>query len=445
MAAGKSKSIFGKNLRWSVCGLLFFATTVNYVDRQVLGILKPVLERELHWNEKDYGNVVTMFQLAYALMMPIAGRLMDWLGTRLGYALAVAVWSAASMLHSAASTPFEFSMARFALGLGEASNFPAAIKTVADWFPRKEQAFATGIFNSGSNIGAIVAPLLVPIVAAHFGWRASFLFTGSLDAVWLALWLGFYRRPSEQKLLSEEERALIQSDNEPENQPALPYSQVIGRRATWAFLAGKFLTDPVWWFYLFWVPGFLFDQYHLDLTHLGPPLIVIYVVADVGSVLGGYLSKGLVARGFSLSKARKTAMLLCAVAVTPISLIMFAGGNLWLTVALISLAAAAHQGWSANLFTLPSDTFPRPAVGSVVGIGGMGGAFGGMLVAQAVGKWLDFSHKAYGPLFVAAGSMYLIALLIIHLLVPRIGQAGVDQAGVDQAGADQAGIGQAKA
>jgi ACS family hexuronate transporter-like MFS transporter len=419
------RGIFGDNLRWSICGLLFFATTVNYVDRQVLGILKPVLQSDLHFTETDYSNVVFTFQLAYALMMPIAGRIMDWLGTRLGYAMAVAVWSTASMLHALAGTPFQFSMARFALGLGEASNFPAAIKTVADWFPRRERSFATGIFNSGSNIGAIVAPLAVPIVAAHFGWRASFLFTGSLDVVWLLFWLGFYRKPSEQKMLTEKERRLIASDNEPENQPALPYGRVIGHRATWAFMIGKFLTDPVWWFYLFWVPGFLHDKYNLDLTHLGPPLIVIYVVADVGSILGGWISNGLAARGVGLSAARKIAMLICAIAVVPVAGIMYTGGNLWLTVGLISLAAAAHQGWSANIFTIPSDVFPRPAVGSVVGLGGMGGAFGGMLVAAGVGRWLDYSNKAYGPLFIAAGSMYLIALLIIHLLVPKIRQIKV--------------------
>jgi ACS family hexuronate transporter-like MFS transporter len=425
VAATERKSIFGTNLRWSICGLLFFATTVNYVDRQVLGILKPTLEKDLHWNESDYGWVVFTFQLAYALMMPLAGRAMDWLGTRVGYAIAVAVWSAASMLHALASTPFQFAMARFALGLGEASNFPAALKTVADWFPRRERSFATGIFNSGSNIGAIVAPLAVPIVAVHFGWRASFLFTGSLDVVWLIAWLSFYRKPSEHKLLTRQERALIESDSEGESKAQVPYSKVISKRAAWAFLAGKFLTDPVWWFYLFWIPGFLHDKYGLDLTQLGPPLVVIYVVADVGSVLGGWLSKGLVSRGADLSRARKTAMLACAIAVTPVSLIMFTGGNLWLTVALISLAAAAHQGWSANLFTLPSDTFPRPAVGSVVGLGGMGGAIGGMLVAPAIGWWLDHSNKSYGPLFIAAGSMYLIALLVIHLLIPRIRQVEV--------------------
>lgn len=426
--AGKERrSIFGTKLRWSICGLLFFATTVNYVDRQVLGILKPVLEKELGWKDTDYGWVVFTFQLAYALMMPFAGRAMDWLGTRVGYALAVAVWSAASMFHSLASTPLQFAMARFALGLGESSNFPAALKTVADWFPRGERAFATGIFNSGSNIGAIVAPLMVPVVAAHFGWRSSFLFTGALDVVWLVLWLSFYRRPSEHKLLTAEERQLIEKDHAEEagGKPAsvqLRYSQLLTRRAAWAFLFGKFMTDPVWWFYLFWVPGFLHDKYGLDLTHLGFPLIVIYVVADIGSIGGGWLSKGLIARGMQAGSARKVAMLICALAVTPVSLIMFTGGNLWLTVGLISLATAAHQGWSANLFTIPSDTFPRQGVGSVVGLGGMGGAFGGMLVAPAIGMWLDYSHKSYGPLFLAAGGAYLIALLVIHLLVPKLQQ-----------------------
>lgn len=425
LAATERKSIFGTKLRWSICGLLFFATTVNYVDRQVLGILKPVLEKELHWNEQDYSWIVFTFQLAYALMMPLAGRAMDWLGTRVGYAIAVAVWSAASMLHSLASTPFQFAAARFGLGLGEASNFPAAIKTVADWFPKRERSFATGIFNSGSNIGAVVAPLMVPVVAAHFGWRASFIFTGGLDVIWLILWLSFYRKPSEHKLLTRQERELIESDSEGERQEQVPYSKVIGKRAAWAFLAGKFLTDPVWWFYLFWAPGFLHDQYNLDLTHLGLPLIIIYVAADFGSIGGGWISKALIARGMDLSRARKTAMFICAVAVVPVAGIMFTGGNLWLTVALISLAASAHQGWSANLFTIPSDTFPRPAVGSVVGMGGMGGAIGGMMVAPLIGLWLDYSHKSYGPLFLAAGSMYLIALFVIHLLVPRIRQVEI--------------------
>lgn len=425
LAATERFSIFGTKLRWSVCGLLFFATTVNYVDRQVLGILKPVLEKELGWKDSDYGWIVFTFQLAYALMMPFAGRAMDWLGTRLGYALAVAVWSAASMLHSLASTPFQFAAARFALGLGESSNFPAALKTVADWFPKEERAFATGFFNSGSNIGAVVAPLMVPFVALHFGWRSSFLFTGGLDVIWLVLWLSFYRPPSEHKLLTKQERALIEAGRSEEPNVPIRYSQLLTKRPAWAFLMGKFLTDPVWWFYLYWVPGFLHDKYGLDLTHLGPPLIVIYVVADIGSIGGGWLSKGFVTRGLEPGVARKRAMLICALAVTPVSLIMFTGGNLWLTVALISLAAAAHQGWSANLFTIPSDTFPRQAVGSVVGLGGMGGSIGGMLVAPAIGLWLDYSHKSYGPLFFAAGTAYLLALLAIHLLAPKLRQVEI--------------------
>jgi ACS family hexuronate transporter-like MFS transporter len=425
VTAIEKRSVFGVKLRWAICGLLFFATTVNYVDRQVLGILKPVLQHDLGWTEANYGWVVFTFQLAYGLMMPFAGRAMDWLGTRIGYALAVTVWSAASMLHALASTPFQFAMCRFGLGLGEASNFPAAIKTVADWFPRRERAFATGIFNSGSNIGAIVAPLAVPLVAAHFGWRMSFIFTGSLDVIWLVLWLSFYRKPSEHKWLTAEERHLIESDHAAEPKVRIPYLQLLTKRAAWAFLIGKFLTDPVWWFYLYWVPGFLHDKYNLDLTHLGPPLIAIYVAADFGSIFGGWLSTGLLKRGFHLSGARKGAMLICALAVTPVGLIMFTGANLWLTVGLIGLAAAAHQGWSANIFTLPSDTFPRPAVGSVVGLGGMGGAIGGMLVAPAVGMWLDYSGKSYGPLFLGAGSAYLIALLIIHLLIPKVEQVSV--------------------
>ena len=325
------------------------------------------------------------------------------------------------MSHSLASSTLQFAMARFALGIGEAANFPAAIKTIADWFPKRERALATGIFNSGSNVGAIVAPLMVPVVALHFGWRSAFLATGALDLIWLAFWLWLYRQPREHPRLSPSELAIIESGREADA-PAGPvrYLSLLSRRAVWAFLLGKLLTDPVWWFYLFWLPGFLNRTYGLNLTQLGPPLIVIYVAADVGSIGGGWLSSMLLKRGWSLTSARKTAMLVCALAVTPVVGIMYAGGNLWLAVGLISMAAAAHQGWSANLYTLTSDVFPRSAIGSVVGIGGLGGAFGGMLVAPAVGYWLDFSHGAYGPLFLVAGSMYLVALILIHLLLPRL-------------------------
>ncbi|MCC6341202.1 MAG: MFS transporter [Bryobacterales bacterium] len=408
------------HLRWYICGLLFFATTVNYIDRQVLGILKPVLEKQMNWSEADFGWMLSAFNAAYALMMPLAGRLMDWIGTRLGYAWAVLLWTVAAMAHSLAGTAMQFSIARFCLGIGEAANFPAAIKTVADWFPKRERALATGIFNSGSNVGAILAPLMVPYLAATFGWRSAFLVTGSLGFLWIVAWLALFYQPAEHKRLSAEERQLIASDREEDAPRKVKYAKLLGKRAAWAFLAGKFLTDPIWWFYLYWTPGFLNRQYGLDLTQLGPPLIVIYLLADAGSVGGGWLSSALLKRGWSLTAARKTAMFVCAVAVAPVSMLMFTGGHVWLAVALISLAASAHQGWSANLFTLTSDVFPRSAVGSVVGLGGFGGAIGGMLVSPLIGYWLDFSHGAYGPLFVIAGLMYLLAWGVMHLLLPKL-------------------------
>ena len=408
------------HLRWYICGLLFYATSVNYLDRQVLGLLKPVLSRELGWHESDYGWVVFAFQGAYALMMPLAGRIIDRLGTRLSYTLAVLIWSIASMSHALARSAMQFAAARFFLGVGEAGNFPAAIKTVAVWFPKRERALATGIFNSGSNLGALVGPFLVPFVALHFGWRFSFVATGLLDLLWIVFWLAIYRPPREHKRLSADELALIESDQSDQVARTIPYARLLGTRAAWAFLLGKFITDPVWWFYLFWLPGFLNHKYGLDLSHLGPPLIVVYLAADVGSVGGGWLSGRLLARGHSLTRARKTALLTCAVAVVPVCAVMYAGANLWLATGLVALASAAHQGWSANLFTLSSDVFPSSAVGSVVGLGGLAGAVGGMLVSPAVGYWLDYSHGSYGPLFFCAGFAYLFAFLVIHLLLPRL-------------------------
>jgi len=408
------------HLRWYICGLLFFATTVNYIDRQVLGILKPVLEKQMNWSEADFGWMLSAFNGAYALMMPLAGRLMDWLGTRAGYAWAVFVWTLAAMAHSLAGTAAQFSIARFCLGIGEAANFPAAIKTVADWFPKRERALATGIFNSGANVGAIVAPLMVPYLAATFGWRSAFLVTGSLGFLWIVAWVTLFREPAEHKRLSAAERQWIASDGEDDAPRKVKYLKLLGKRAAWAFLVGKFLTDPIWWFYLYWTPGFLNRQYGLDITQLGPPLIVIYLLADAGSVGGGWLSSALLKRGWALTPARKTAMFVCAVAVAPVSMLMFTGERVWLAVALISLAASAPQGWSANLFTLVSDVFPRSAVGSVVGLGGFGGAIGGMLVSPLIGYWLDFSHGSYGPLFVIAGLMYLIAWVLLHVLLPKL-------------------------
>jgi MFS transporter, ACS family, hexuronate transporter len=386
-----------------------------------LGLLKPTFEKELGWTESDFSWLIFAFSAAYALMLPVAGRIIDWVGTRLGYALAVVIWGLASMSHALAGNAMQFALARFGLGIGEAANFPAAIRTIADWFPRRERALATGIFNSGSNVGAIVAPLMVPFVALHFGWRAAFVVTGGLDFLWLAVWLSFYRQPKDHPRLSKEEFGFIESDHE-EPARGVAYFSLLKQPAAWAFLAAKFMTDPVWYFYLYWLPGFLNATYGLDLAHLGLPLIAVYFAADFGSIGGGWLSSRFLARGWTVNRARKTAMFVCAGCVLPVSGLMFTGSHLWAAVALIALAASAHQGWSANLYTFASDAFPRSTVASVVGLGGFGGAVGGMLVAPAIGYWLDFSHKSYGPIFFIAGTAYLFALGAVQLLVPRIEQ-----------------------
>jgi ACS family hexuronate transporter-like MFS transporter len=411
----------GSHFRWYVCGLLFYATTVNYMDRMVLGILKPTIAHDLGWTETDYSVLTSAFQIGYALMMPIAGRFIDWLGLRLGYPIAVLVWSISSMAHALAGNLWQFGLARLGLGLGEAANFPSAIKAVADWFPRKERALATGLFNSGTNIGAVIAPLIIPLIAARFGWHSTFLFTGALSLSWVFFWWFFYSEPEKHPRVSKTELALIRSDPE-EAVQKLSYGTMLRKRGAWAFISGKFFTDPVWWFYLFWIPGFLQTKYHVDLLHVGPPLVAIYLAADIGSIGGGWLSSFLLKRGYPVGRARKIAMLVCAVCVVPVMLVPAAAGNLWLTVALIGLAASAHQGWSANLFTIASDCFPRSAVGSVVGLGGLFGAIGGALAQPAIGIWLDFSKDSYAPLFLVAGSIYLVSLLVIHILLPQFEQ-----------------------
>lgn len=408
------------NLRWYICGLLFFATTINYVDRQVLSLLKPVLEKDLGWSESTYGWIVFAFQLSYAAAMPLAGRAVDYLGTRLGYLVCISLWSVAAAAHALATGAVGFGMARFALGFGESANFPAALKTLSDWFPRRERAFATGVFNSGANVGALITPPAVALLVAHFGWRAAFVSTGLCGFLWGAVWYWFYREPAAHPNLSAKELEWIRSDEDPS--PAtqhVPYLALLGSRAAWAYLIGKFLTDPVWWFYLFWLPGFLSRTYGLDLSGLSGPLIIIYTASMVGSVGGGWISSTLIERGWSVNRARKTAMLICAIAVT-VAIFTYKADSLWVAVALISIAAAAHQGWSANIYNLPVDVFPRQAVASVIGFGGMGGAVGGLLASPAIGYWLDWSHGAYGTLFVVAGTLYLIALGIIHLLVPDL-------------------------
>lgn len=408
--------------RWVVCALLFFGTTINYIDRQVIGILEKDLRNIIGWTQSDYGNITAAFSAAYALGLLISGPLMDRFGTRIGYAVAVVLWSLAGMATALANTALGFGLARAALGLGEAANFPAAIKTVAEWFPKRERAFATGIFNAGSNVGAILAPAAVPAIYYALGWQAAFLVTGAIGFVWLVFWLQIYHRPEEHPKLSSAELAHIQSD--PPDPPAtkVPWIQLIPRRQTCAFAIGKYLTDPIWWFYLYWIPSFFRDKHQLDLLAVGLPLIVIYLIADVGSVGGGWLSSALIKKGWSVHRARKATMLLCALAVTPI---VFASQvtSLWAAVALIGLAAAAHQGWSANLFTMTSDMFPRRAVGSVVGIGGMAGAMGGATLATLTGYILDRTGGNYMILFGISASAYLVALTLIHLLAPNLEQA----------------------
>jgi ACS family hexuronate transporter-like MFS transporter len=405
------------NFRWVICGLLFFAATINYLDRQVIATLKDELQKSGVWDEIGYSWVVFSFQTAYAIGLLGAGRVMDRLGTRKGFSLSVLFWSVAAMGHALVSTVLGFCGARFALGLGEAGNFPASIKTVAEWFPRKERALATGIFNAGTNVGILVAAAIVPPITLTYGWRWTFVVTGLVGFVWLGFWLLLYRRPEDHPRLSKAELAHIQSDpSEPTTR--IPWSRLLPHRQTWAFAIGKFMTDPIWWIYLFWLPDFLKKNYSIDLKNVGIPLIIVYLIADIGSVAGGWLSSSMIKRGVSVNRARKTAMLICAIAVVPV---VFAAkaSNVWVAVLLVGLAAAAHQGWSANLFTTTSDMFPRRAVGSVVGIGGMAGAIGGMLISKIVGYILQWSGS-YVPIFIIAASAYLAAWLVIQVLVPKL-------------------------
>lgn len=407
--------------RWTICALLFCATTINYIDRQVLGILAPTLQREMHWSETQYSAVVSWFTAAYAIGFLFAGRLLDKVGTRIGYALAIVVWSLSAMAHSLARNALQFSLVRFGLGLGESGNFPASIKTVAEWFPARERALATGIFNAGTNVGSIVTPLVVPWIALTFGWRAAFIWTGLLSATWLVVWLIVYRPPTEHAKITKGELAYIQ--NEPTEAPVrVRWFQLLSHRQTWAFALGKAMTDPVWWFYLFWLPKFLDARYGVKLGAVALPLIVIYVLADFGSIFGGWLSGAFINRGWSVNAGRKTAMLVAALLIVPTMLAPTAG-NLWLAVLIVGLAAASHQWWSANIFTLASDMFPKYAVGSVVGIGGFFGAAGGFLFQRATGIVLQRNGDNYTPIFLVCGLAYVSALLVIHLLAPRLGKA----------------------
>jgi ACS family hexuronate transporter-like MFS transporter len=429
--------------RWVICGLLFAATAINYIDRQIIGVLKPTLQLEYGWTETAFANVVFWFQAAYAVGYLGFGKLIDRFGARLGYAAAVVVWTIAHIAHALVTTIGGFIAVRLVLGLGESGNFPAGLKAIAEWFPKRERALATGILTAGSNVGAVVTPLIVPAVTVALGWRASFVVTGSFSLVWLIFWLKIYRRPEEHPRVGAAELAFINSDHEAgdpgaahpaagnrvvgalaRGNPAegdtapIPWRRLLTLRETWAFTLGRFLIDPIWWMFLFWLPDFFAKRYHLNLVDFGPPLAVVYIVSDLGSIAGGWISSRLIRRGATVNVARKLAMLIAALLVVPVMFAMYAH-SLWLAVAIVGLATSGHQGFSANLYTFPSDVFPKQAVASVVGIGGTAGAVGGMLMSKYAGWVLD-SIGSYTPIFVVAGTVYLLALAVIHALSPRM-------------------------
>ena len=408
--------------RWVVCGLLFAATAINYVDRQMIGVLKPTLSSEFSWTETDFATIVFWFQVAYAIGYISFGRIVDRLGARLGYTIAILIWTVSHMAHGLATSVITFAMARFGLGIGESGNFPSGIRAVTDWFPQRERALAIGIFNAGANVGAILTPLIVPALVLAFDWRVAFYVTGLLGIAWLAAWLIFYRHPREQSGVTAGELAWIEQDPADPVTP-IAWSRLVTVRETWAYALGKFFIDPIWWFFLFWLPGYLYERYDLDLKTFGVPLAIVYLISDFGSIAGGWMSSRMLKAGYSANAARKLTMLLCAFCVVPI---FFAQsiGNLWVAVGVIGLATAAHQAFSANLYTLPSDIFPRGAVGSVVGIGGMIGAIGGMGMAAFTGYILDATHS-YSTLFAICASAYFVALLAIHLLSPRLDRVTV--------------------
>lgn len=446
---GMDSTTIGK-YRWRICALLFFATTINYIDRQVIGLLKPILEQDFHWTETDYSHIVMAFSASYAAGLLFFGRLVDKIGTKMGYTLSIIVWSIAAMVHALAKTTLGFGLARVLLGLGESGNFPVAIKSVAEWFPKKERALATGIFNSGANIGAVVAPVVVPWLAGTYGWQHAFIWTGVIGFVWLIFWVFMYEIPARHKKLTQAEYDYIHSDDEdkplteglPEgikpvtaaatqaaeaadSQGKVTWGKLLGVKQTWAFVFGKLLTDPIWWFFLFWLPSYFSTTFNLDFKKPNLQLILVYTATTVGSIGGGYLSSWLIRKQWPVFKARKASMLFFAICVVPIMFAQYTN-NVWIAVALISLAAAAHQAWSANIFTTASDMFPKYAVSSVVGIGGMAGSVGGILFPILVGDLLDY-YKAlgnlgagYNILFTICAFMYLLAWIIMHLFAPKM-------------------------
>jgi ACS family hexuronate transporter-like MFS transporter len=423
------------NYRWTICSLVFFATTINYLDRQVISLLKPVLEKEFQWTESDYANIVASFQLAYALGMVGIGSVIDRIGSKLGYAISLFLWSIASVMHAFATSTFNFGVVRAFLGVTEAGNFPAAIKVVAEWFPKKERALATGIFNCGTNIGAVIAPLVVPWLAVTYNWQMAFIATGAVGFLWLAFWFAMYDVPAKHKNVSAAELAYIHSDPDmsetglEEKQAVVPWSKLLTYKQTWAFAIGKFLSDGVWWFFLFWLPAFLIAEYGLEGMEVSIPVAVVYIMAGVGSIFGGWLPMWFVkSKGWSMVRARKTSMLIYAIFPLMVMFSQEAGSyNMWYAVIIIGIAASAHQAWSANIFTTVSDMFPKSSIGAVIGIGGMFGGFGAILTAKTAGALLDHYRglgeveTGYYLLFLFCGTAYLIAWFIMfRILVPKM-------------------------
>jgi len=403
-------------VRWIICGLLFLACVLSYIDRLVLSVLKPTLQHQYGWSESGYGDVVFWFQALYGIGFLFFGRLVDRVGAKLGYILAMTVWTAAHMAHALVTSTFGFAMVRLPLALGESGTYPAALAAIAEWFPKRERALAIGIFNAGANVGAVVTPLIVPVLTLAMGWQSAFLITGLFNLIWLGAWIGLYRRPRQHPRISQAEIDYIEA--EPfVDQGRAPYRAVLSTRQAWAYMAGRFLIDPIWWTFLFWLPDFFSKRYGVDLKGFGPPLVAIYLLADVGSIFGGWLSSRMLVRGFSANRARKTAMLVCALMVVPVMFAQWAP-SIWIAVVLLGLACAGHQGFSSNHFALPADAFPRFAQGTVVGLGGFAGAAGGMLMAKYAGYILD-RFGSFTPIFIVAGCAYLVALLVVHLINPR--------------------------
>ena len=419
--------------RWGICALLFLVITINYVDRQIIGVLKPIIEDEMGWSEVDYGNIVTAFQASYGVGLIVVGKLLDRIGTRKGIAIALAVWSLAAALHAGARTVLQFILARIVLGLSESAAYPGAVKSVAEWFPRRERALGVGLLNAGANVGVLLTPIVAIGIAGTFGWQAAFLVTGLLGFLVLAAWLRFFRQPADHPTLGETERAWIAQDNEPDIGAMLTWRRAIRQRQTWFFVCGKFFTDPVWYLFLFWLPDLFAKTQGMELfpkgesgilATIGPALIGVYLLADIGSIAGGWLSSHLVGRGWSINRARKTTLLIAALLALPLVTVANAPGPL-AAVLLIGLGTAGHQAFSSNIFTMITDMYPRRAVATVAGMGGAAGALGGILIAQATGWTLELTGS-YVPIVMYAGCAYLIAFAGIQLLVPRMEPARID-------------------